>query len=80
MSAWKVSPQGTTDEAFQAYEPIEELTNVTFFSLLICFLFVEQGLVLHSKWEKSILTSYEEKVETFNFLDIPSLEFVCIPG
>lgn len=33
-----MSPQGTTDEAFQAYEPIEELTNVTFFSLLICFL------------------------------------------
>lgn len=36
--------------------------------------------MLHSKWEKSILTSYEEKVETFNFLDILSLEFVCIPG
>lgn len=43
-----MSPQGTTDEAFQAYEAIEELANVTFFSLLICFLFVEQGLLHHS--------------------------------
>lgn len=53
MSAWKMSPQGTTDEAFQAYEPMEKLTNVTFFSMLVCFL-VEQELLFHSKWERSI--------------------------
>jgi len=43
-----MSPQGTTDEAFQAYEPMEKLTNVTFFSMLVCFL-VEQELLFHSK-------------------------------
>lgn len=44
-----MSPQGTADEAFQAYEAIEGLANVTFFfALLICFLIVEHGLLLHS--------------------------------
>lgn len=62
-----MSPQGTTDEAFQAYEALEELANVTLFSLLVCFLFVEQGLLLYSKWEKNILTSCVEKVEMFSF-------------
>lgn len=70
MSTWKMSPQGTTDEAFQAYEAIEELANVTFFSLLICFLFVQQELLLHSKWEKSVLTSYVENVSMFSFAQI----------
>lgn len=61
-----MSPQGTTDEAFQAYEAREELANVTFFSLLICFFFVEQGLLLHPEGKKGILTSYVEKVGLFN--------------
>lgn len=44
-----MSPPGTTYEAFQAYEATEGLANVTFFNLLICFLIMEQGLLLHSK-------------------------------
>lgn len=77
MSIWEMSPPGTTDEAFQAYEATEGLANVTFFNLLICFLIMKQGLPLHSKWEKSILTSYVEKGQFFS--DNLFLGFVHIP-
>lgn len=60
-----MSPPGTTYEAFQAYEATEGLANVTFFNLLICFLIMEQGLLLHSKWGKSILTSYVRESSVF---------------
>lgn len=76
MSIWETTPPGTTDEGFQVYEATKGLANVTFFNLLICFFIMEQGLLFHSKWERSILTSYVEKILIFS----DNLSFVHIPG
>lgn len=74
-----MSPQGTTDEAFQAYEPMEKSTNETFFFFAHLFPSGTRAPV-SLKLRKKHFSSYVKKRRCSVHIDIPSLGFVHIPG
>lgn len=81
MSAWKMSPQGTADEAFQAYEATEGLANVAYF-FFFAHLFSYCGT-----WAPASLNMRKEDFnqlceESGNVqycLHTPSLGIECVP-